>query len=89
VTHPDLDADAPRLTDLLDLNVVDSEAVVARVLTILCRRRCRLLKVDYTVSGHGRGRLIVEYTPPPRHGHSVAAWVGNLVEVLDVRSTAV
>lgn len=70
----------------LELRVVDSADIVARVVTILYRRRCRLRRVDYSVDDHGGGRLIVEYVPPPHHGHRVGAWVNNLVGVLEVRT---
>ncbi len=83
MTQPRADA-PPRAS--LTLSVVDSADIVARVLTTLHRRRCHLLHVDYTAGEHGRGRLLIDYVPPLRHGHCVAAWVANLVDVLDVRS---
>jgi hypothetical protein len=32
--------------------------------------------------------LSVSYVPPARHGHAVASWLSNLVDVLEVEDVA-
>ena len=63
----------------------DAPDVLVRVLTTLRRRGCAVVAVDYRVSDrHREGWLAVDYTPPPRSEQAVAAWLGNLVDVLEV-----
>lgn len=67
------------------LEVHDAPDVLVRVLTTLRRRGCRIVAVDYrTGDRHRDGRLAVDYAPPPRCEHSVAAWLANLVDVIAV-----
>lgn len=67
------------------LEVRDAPDVLVRVLTTLRRRGCALVSVDYRVGDrHRAGWLDVAYTPPARCEHQVAAWLRNLVDVLDV-----
>jgi acetolactate synthase regulatory subunit len=67
------------------LEVRDAPDVLVRVLTTLRRRGCRLVAVDYRVGDrHRDGWLCVDYAPPPRCEHSVAAWLANLVDVTSV-----
>ena len=63
----------------------DAPDVLVRVLTLLRRRGCRVLAVDYRIGDrHRHGWLSVDYAPPPRCEHTVAAWLRNLVDVTAV-----
>ena len=67
------------------LEVADAPDVLVRVLTTLRRRGCRVLAVDYRVGDRHRvGWLSVDYAPPRRCEHAIAAWLRNLVDVVAV-----
>ena len=71
----------------LELQITASEEVLVRVLGLLQRRRCRVLQVDYVAGDrHYPGRLLIGVEAPIAHAHCLEAWVGNLVDVLGVRS---
>jgi hypothetical protein len=62
-------------------------AALVRILTTLRRRQCVVNRVDYRVPDlHGPGWLAITLTPPRAHGHAVAAWLANLVDVAAVRA---
>ena len=72
-------------TQRLAVRVEDVPNAVVRVLGILQRRQCRVTSVDFAEADHHRpGRLVVGVVAPPAHAHCVAAWVANLVDVLEV-----
>jgi acetolactate synthase regulatory subunit len=81
------DSESAPASASLDVEVVDTPEVVARVLTILCRRKCHLVALDYAADAHGRGHLHLEFVQPARHGHCVEAWIDNLVGVVAVRAS--
>jgi hypothetical protein len=65
----------------------DDPAALVRILTTLRRRQCVIDRVDFHVADHhGPGWLIITLTPPRAHGHAVAAWLANLVDVAAVRA---
>jgi acetolactate synthase regulatory subunit len=58
---------------------------LVRVLTLLRRRRCRIVAVDYREADrHGPGRLLLSVDAPTRLGHCVEAWLMGLVDVVEV-----
>lgn len=71
-----------------DLRLAGDETLaLVRLLTTLRRRGCVVLRVDYRAPDpHGPGWLTVALEPPASHAHAVAAWLGNLVDVLEVRA---
>ena len=71
----------------LELQITASQEVLVRVLGLLQRRRCRVLQVDYVAGDrHYPGRLLIGVEVPAGHAHCVETWLGNLVDVLGVRS---
>jgi hypothetical protein len=71
----------------LELEITASQEVLVRVLGLLQRRRCRVLQVDFVAGDrHYPGRLVIGLEAPAGHAHCVERWVGNLVDVLGVRS---
>jgi acetolactate synthase small subunit len=71
----------------LELQITASQEVLVRVLGLLQRRRCRVLQVDYVAGDrHYPGRLLIGVEAPAGHAHRVESWVGNLVDVVGVRS---
>ena len=74
----------------LALEVTTSNEVLARVLGLLLRRRCRVTGVDYVARDrHYPGRLVVAFEAPPGRARCVEAGLGKLVEVLAVQPAAV
>jgi acetolactate synthase regulatory subunit len=73
-------------TQLLDLQLAGGGDGLARVLTVLRRRRCRVTSVDFAAGDrHYGGRLVIGVAAPSAHAHCVAAWLENVVEVRAVR----
>ena len=72
---------------IFDVELVGHDpAALVRVLTTLRRRCCTITHVEFDVADrHRPGRLVVGVEPPPAHGHAVASWLGNLVDVATVR----
>jgi acetolactate synthase regulatory subunit len=69
-------------TQLLNVELGDLPDGLARVLTVLRRRQCRVLRVDYAAPDrHYGGRLVIAVAAPSAHAHCVRAWVENLVDV--------
>jgi acetolactate synthase regulatory subunit len=67
------------------VTVSDAPDAVVRVLAMLRRRGCVIRAVDFARGDHHRpGRLVIGLQPPPRHGHCIAPWLENLVDVLHV-----
>ena len=61
--------------------------VLVRTLTLLRRRGCRIVAVDFhEADRHGPGRFDVCVEAPPRTGHRIEAWLAALVDVVEVRS---
>ncbi len=61
-----------------------SDTGLLRALTLLHRRRCRVLEVRYDRTH----RLTVVVQPPSRHAHCVEAWLSSLIDVRAVTSHA-
>jgi acetolactate synthase small subunit len=71
----------------LTLELHDGPDVLVRVLTMLRKRRCEITRVDYLARDrHHPGRLVVGVKAPAAHVHCVEAWLGNLVDVVAVRT---
>jgi len=71
----------------LELQITASQEVLVRVLSLLQRRRCRVLQVDYVAGDrHYPGRLAISVEAPAGHAHCLESWVGNLVDVVGVRA---
>ena len=69
-------------TQLLKVELGDPPDGLARVLTVLRRRQCRVIRVDYAAPDrHYGGRLVITVAAPSAHAHCVRAWVENLVDV--------
>jgi acetolactate synthase regulatory subunit len=63
--------------------------VLLRVLTLLRRRGCRIVAVDFhETDQHGPGRFEVSVRAPARIGHRLEAWLTGLVDVVAVRAVA-
>jgi acetolactate synthase small subunit len=68
-----------------ELEVTDDPGALVRVLVTLQRRRCRIRAVDFSrADRHRPARLVVSIDAPRSHAHRVAAWLDNLVDVLEV-----
>jgi acetolactate synthase regulatory subunit len=62
--------------------------VLVRVLTLLRRRGCRIVAVDFHEGDrHCPGRLALSVEAPPRIEHRLESWLLGLVDVLDVRAS--
>lgn len=57
-----------------------SECGLLRTLSLLHRRRCRVLEARYW-SAAGADRLTLRVQAPPRHAHCVEMWLSSLVDV--------
>jgi acetolactate synthase regulatory subunit len=67
---------------LLSIELGDRPDGLARVLTVLRRRQCRVTSVDYAAPDrHYGGRLVIAVAAPSARAHCVRAWVENLVDV--------
>ena len=65
----------------------DETLALVRLLSALRRRGCVVLRVDYRAPDtHGPGWLTVVLEPPASHAHAVVAWLGNLVDVVELRA---
>src|SRR5687768_18491758 len=63
------------------------EDVLVRALALLRRRGCRIVAVDFhEADRHGPERFDVCVEAPPRTEHRIEAWLGALVDVVEVRS---
>lgn len=63
--------------------------VLVRVLTLLRRRGCHIVALDFhEADRHGPGRFEVSVRAPTRIGHRLEAWLAGLVDVTDVRAAA-
>ena len=71
----------------LALETTGREDVLARVLTLLRRRGCRIVAVDFhEADRHGPGRLELAIETPPRIEHALESWLMGLVDVIAVSS---
>ena len=71
----------------LELATTGKEDVLVRVLTLLRRRGCRIVAVDFHESDrHGPGRLELAIEAPPRIEHALESWLLGLVDVIGVSS---
>jgi hypothetical protein len=57
-----------------------ADAGLLRALTLLHRRRCRVLEASYGTA-RGTDRLSVRVEAPPRHAHCLQAWLSSLIDV--------
>jgi hypothetical protein len=73
---------------IYDVDLVGQDpAALVRVLTTLRRRCCTITHVEFDAADrHRPGRLTIGLEPPPLHGHAVASWLANLVDVATVRA---
>jgi hypothetical protein len=58
----------------------DAQSALLRALTLLHRRRCRVVEARYDRTDH----LTVVVQAPSRHAHCVQAWLSSLVDVAAV-----
>jgi acetolactate synthase regulatory subunit len=69
----------------LAIETTGREDVVVRALTLLRRRGCRILAVDFHLADrHGPGRFEVAIVEPPRTGSQIESWLMGLVDVTGV-----
>jgi acetolactate synthase regulatory subunit len=67
------------------LDVGRAPDVLVRVLTVLRRRQCRIVAVEFRESDHhGPGRFDVTIVAPARTADRVAEWLLGLVDVYEV-----
>jgi acetolactate synthase regulatory subunit len=72
----------------LALETTGTGDVLVRVLTLLRRRGCRIVAVDFHEGDrHGPGRLELSVDAPPRIEHRLETWLLGLVDVLEVRAS--
>jgi hypothetical protein len=64
----------------------DSECGLLRALTLLHRRRCRVLEARYVTRPGAPERLSLRVQAPPRHAHCLEAWLSSLIDVRAVRA---
>ena len=64
-----------------------SECGLLRALTLLHRRRCRVLEARYDSPAGAPERLSLLVQAPPRHAHCLEAWLSSLVDVRAVRAS--
>jgi acetolactate synthase regulatory subunit len=71
----------------LALETTVREDVLVRVLTLLRRRGCRIVALDFhEADRHGPGRLELAIEAPPRIEHALENWLLGLVDVIAVSS---
>ena len=71
----------------LELETIGRDDVLLRVLTLLRRRGCRIVSVDFhEVDRHGPQRLELAVDAPARIEHALENWLLALVDVLAVSS---
>jgi acetolactate synthase regulatory subunit len=72
----------------LAVETTGSAEVLVRALTLLRRRGCRIVAVDFLEGDrHGPGRFDVSVEAPARVEHRLESWLLGLVDVLDVRAS--
>ena len=59
---------------------IGGECGLLRALSLLHRRRCRVVEARYW-SAAGADRLTLRVQAPPRHAHCVEMWLASLVDV--------
>jgi acetolactate synthase regulatory subunit len=70
----------------LALETTGREDVLVRVLTLLRRRGCRIVAVEFHEGDrHRPERLEVAIEAPPRVEHALESWLLGLVDVIAVR----
>ena len=71
----------------LALETTGSGDVLVRVLTLLRRRGCRIVAVEFHEGDrHRPERLEVAIEAPPRIEHALESWLLGLVDVMAVRA---
>jgi acetolactate synthase regulatory subunit len=72
---------------VLAVELCDMPDALPRVLTVLRRRQCRVMSLEYSARDrdHG-GRLVVGVAAPSSHAHCLEAWLENLVDVRSVEA---
>ena len=66
----------------ITLDVGEGPDVLVRVLSLLRRRQCRILAVDFQETDrHGPGRFELTILAPRRSAHRLDAWLMGLVDV--------
>lgn len=73
----------------LEVGLSDSSDALVRVLSILRRRRCEIVRVDYAAGDcHRPVRLRVHVRVSAARASSLPHWVENAVDVVTLRATA-
>jgi acetolactate synthase regulatory subunit len=71
----------------LELETTGREDVLVRALTLLRRRGCRIVAVDFHEADlHRPGRFDVTIEAPPRIEHALESWLLGLVDVVAVHA---
>jgi acetolactate synthase regulatory subunit len=69
------------------LETTGRDDVLVRVLTLLRRRGCRIVAVDFhEADRHGPERFALAIEAPARVEHAVDSWLAGLVDVLAVHA---
>jgi acetolactate synthase regulatory subunit len=84
---PSLPASAAARPRRYELETTAREDVLVRVLTVLRRRGCRIVAVDFHEADlHRPGRFELTVDAPPRIEHALESWLLGLVDVLAVHA---
>lgn len=71
----------------LTIEIQDSPGALARILTVLLRRRCVVTRVDFVARDrHRPGRLVLGYDAPAQHADRTVEWLRALVDVIAVEA---
>jgi acetolactate synthase regulatory subunit len=71
----------------LELRTTGRDDVLVRVLTLLRRRGCRIVAVDFhQADRHGPERFELALEAPARIEHRLESWLAGLVDVVAVQA---
>jgi hypothetical protein len=71
------------LSLIVELNRAGDDALL-RVISLLHRRRCRVIAAEFTQLPGAQGRLALRLLAPAAHAGRVDQWLGSLIDVRGV-----
>jgi acetolactate synthase regulatory subunit len=67
------------------LEITDRPDVLARIVTLCQQRRCQVTALSYIAADrHRTGEVVLSVSASSWHGDRLGAWLGGLVDVLEV-----
>ena len=70
---------------VLEIEIVEDDSTLVRLLTVLRRRACVIRQVHYEAGDrHSPGRVLVAVSAPAGRAHCVVEWLRNVVVVTGV-----